>query len=95
METLVDQRACIITEGADRGEFAASDPLASARAAFNATARFHNPVHAPEWSEPQIGAAYQNVRAIVLAALKRTVTHGHLSHRSIRVTAPSSRGSGA
>jgi AcrR family transcriptional regulator len=69
VDTLVAQLARIIGDGAARGEFSASDPFATARAVFDATARFHNPAHAPEWSDPGIDGAYKNVRALVLAAL--------------------------
>jgi AcrR family transcriptional regulator len=69
VETLVDQLARIVAEGfADRA-FAADDPRAAARAAFDATTRFHNPAHAAEWSDPQIDAAYEGVRALVLGGL--------------------------
>jgi hypothetical protein len=42
-----------------------------ARAVFDATARFHNPANAPEWSGPEIDAAYEDVRALVLSRLTR------------------------
>jgi Tetracyclin repressor-like, C-terminal domain len=69
VDTLVAQLARIIGDGAAVGEFSASDQFATARAVFDATARFHNPAHAPEWSDPGIDGAYENVRALVLAAL--------------------------
>jgi AcrR family transcriptional regulator len=69
VDGLVGQLARIIDEGVARGEFSAADPLATAGAVFDATARFHNPAHAAEWSEPSIDGAYENVRALVLAAL--------------------------
>lgn len=69
VETLVDQLACIVAEGVADGAFAADDPRAAARAAFDATTRFHNPAHAAEWSDPQIDAAYEGVRALVLGGL--------------------------
>jgi hypothetical protein len=45
------------------------DPVAVARAVFDATARFHNPVHAPEWSDPGIDAAFEGVWSLVLSGL--------------------------
>lgn len=69
VDTLVGQLARIITDGATRGEFSARDPFASGRAVFDATARFHNPAHAAEWSDPGIDAAYRGVRALVVAGL--------------------------
>jgi AcrR family transcriptional regulator len=69
VETLVDQLARIVAEGVADSAFAADDPRAAARAAFDATSRFHNPAHAAEWSDPQIDAAYEGVRALVLGGL--------------------------
>jgi AcrR family transcriptional regulator len=69
VETLVAQLARIVADGVARGEFEATDPAATGRAIFDATARFHNPAHAPEWSNPGIDAAYERVRALVLNGL--------------------------
>jgi hypothetical protein len=69
VETLVDQLERIIGGGIARGELLAPDAQAAARAVFDATARFHNPVHAPEWTEPGIDTAYRGVRDLVVGAL--------------------------
>jgi AcrR family transcriptional regulator len=69
VETLVDQLTRIVAEGVADSAFAADDPRAAARAAFDATSRFHNPAHAAEWSDLQIDAAYEGVRALVLRGL--------------------------
>jgi AcrR family transcriptional regulator len=69
VETLVDQLARIVADGVADGAFAADDPRTAARAAFDATTRFHNPAHAAEWSDLQIDAAYEGVRALVLRGL--------------------------
>jgi hypothetical protein len=61
----------IIADGIAREEVEASNPISAARAVFDATARFHNPVHAAEWSDPRIDAAYEEVRGLVLAGLIR------------------------
>ena len=47
----------------------ARDPVAAARAVFDASTRYHNPVHAAAWSDPDIDTSYENVRALVLAGL--------------------------
>ena len=59
-----------------RGELTAADPAAAGRAVFDATARFHNPTHAPEWSDPSIDAAYEGVRSLVLRGLGTQVADG-------------------
>jgi Tetracyclin repressor-like, C-terminal domain len=69
VDTLVAQLARIVADGVTRGEFETTDPAATGRAVFDATARFHNPAHAPEWSNPGIDAAYERVRALVLNGL--------------------------
>ena len=69
VETLVGQLARIVEDGVECGELTAPDPKTAARAAFDATSRFHNPAHASEWSEPGAGAAYAEVRRLVLAGL--------------------------
>jgi AcrR family transcriptional regulator len=71
VDTLVDQLAEIVADGIAADEFAVEDARAAARAAFDATSRFHNPAHAAEWSDPQIDTAYQGVRALVLRGLAR------------------------
>jgi Tetracyclin repressor-like, C-terminal domain len=40
------------------------------RAVFDARARFHNPVHAAEWSDPGIDSAFEGVWSLVVAALR-------------------------
>jgi AcrR family transcriptional regulator len=69
VDTLVGQIAGIIAAGVARGEFTAADPAATGRAVFYATARFHNPAHAMEWSDPGIDAAFEGVWSLVLRGL--------------------------
>jgi AcrR family transcriptional regulator len=69
VDTLLGQLTRIISDGVASGEFETPDPVAAARAVFDATARYHNPVHAAAWSDPDIDASYENVRALVLAGL--------------------------
>jgi AcrR family transcriptional regulator len=69
VEALVAQLARIIADGVRRGEFAVDDPHAAARAVFDATGRFHNPLHAAEWSDPHIDSAMQDVLSLVLRGL--------------------------
>jgi AcrR family transcriptional regulator len=71
VERLVGQLARIIADGVAQREFAVEDPMAAARAVFDATSRFHNPAHAAEWSSPAIDVAYEGVRALVLSGLTR------------------------
>jgi AcrR family transcriptional regulator len=70
VKTLTGQLAAIIAVGVQRGEFSDVDPAMAGGAVFDATARFHNPVHAAEWSNPGIDAAFEGVWSLVVAALR-------------------------
>jgi len=69
VDALVGQLTRIVEDGVADGVFAADDAWAAARAAFDATSRFHNPAHAAEWSDPQIDDAFEGVRSLVLRGL--------------------------
>jgi AcrR family transcriptional regulator len=69
VDALVGQLEQIIRDGVAEGAFESANTAAAARAVFDATARFHNPVHAAEWSDPGIDAAYKQVRALLVAGL--------------------------
>ena len=69
VDTLVDQIARIIADGIKSGAFTVKDAEVAARSVFDATARFHNPAHAAEWSAPGIDAAFEGVWSLIKAAL--------------------------
>ncbi|MDF3288274.1 TetR family transcriptional regulator [Streptomyces silvisoli] len=72
IDTLVRQLAQIIQEGVAKGELglpADTDPLAAARAAWDATGRFHDPAYAADWGEEGIDPAFEAVCALVLRGL--------------------------
>ncbi|MFC8915687.1 TetR/AcrR family transcriptional regulator [Streptomyces sp. NPDC047821] len=72
VDHLVGQLARIIEDGHRQGEFAAPETgfTTTARAVFDATDRFHDPVHAAEWSAPDIDDAFAAVLALVLRGLR-------------------------
>ncbi|WP_431044558.1 TetR family transcriptional regulator [Streptomyces sp. P1-3] len=70
IDTMVDQIAAIVESGVARGEFAASDPARAARAIWDATGRFHDPVYAAEWSAPGIDTAFTSVCDLILRGLR-------------------------
>ncbi len=70
VETLAAQVTQIIRDGVARGEFAAHDPAATGRAVLAATARFHHPAHAGEWSDPHIDADLEEVWGLILRGLQ-------------------------
>lgn len=69
IETLNQQMAKILADGIARGEFTITDPIAMGRAVFNATTRFHNPIHAAEWTDPASDAAFEGVWQLILRGL--------------------------
>ncbi|SMH62422.1 TetR family transcriptional regulator [Azospirillum agricola] len=62
--------ARMVADGVAQGVFATADPQATGRALLDATARFHNPAHAAEWSDPGIAAAFEGVWALVMRGLE-------------------------
>lgn len=66
LTALVEQ---IIRQGAARGEFGVPDPAAAARGVLVALSPFHNPVHAAEWSRPDIDSLFEDVWAVVRRGL--------------------------
>lgn len=69
VDALTGQLSQIIAAGAADGELDTADALAAARAVFAATARFHNPVHAAEWTDPGIDASFDEVMDLLLRGL--------------------------
>lgn len=66
---LVDQIERIVADGVARGEFTLDDPHAAARAVFDATGRFHKPMHAADWNDPTIDADFDRVWALLIRGL--------------------------
>ncbi|MFJ9035907.1 TetR family transcriptional regulator [Streptomyces sp. NPDC102406] len=66
---LLRQVAAIVREGVERGEFLTSDVTATARAVLQATAHFHDPVYAAEWSLPGSQEAFEAVVDLVMRGL--------------------------
>ncbi|MDT0345255.1 TetR/AcrR family transcriptional regulator [Streptomyces litchfieldiae] len=68
---LEGQLARIIEDGRSQGIFtgAGTDAAATARAVFQATARFHDPAYAPQWSRPEVDADFTAVTELLLRGL--------------------------
>jgi AcrR family transcriptional regulator len=67
--SLVSQLARIITDGVQQGEFHLEDASKTAKALFDATTRFHNPIHAQEWKDSGNKAAFENVLKLLMRGL--------------------------
>ncbi|NHM30227.1 hypothetical protein G8761_06300 [Bacillus sp. C11] len=59
----------IIEEGITNQEFNMTDAAATANGIFMATARFHHPAHAIEWSSPSINQEFDIVWNLILSGI--------------------------
>jgi len=69
LNELVGLAATVIRSGVEEGAFRAVDPVAAGRAVLFATSRFHHPVHAAEWADPDIDAVYDDVWQMLMNGL--------------------------
>lgn len=69
IETLIEQVTAIVASGMERGEFTITDARKAGEAIFYATARFHDPVHAAEWADPGIEAAFDAVWMLLMRGI--------------------------
>ncbi|MFG3661114.1 TetR family transcriptional regulator [Streptomyces sp. NPDC047706] len=67
---LTAQLARIVAAGIAAGTFADGDAQAAARAVFQATGRFHDPCHAPEWTLPGVEEDFAAVVELVVRGLR-------------------------
>ena len=63
---LAAQVSRLIAQGIARGELAAQDADAAARAVLMATLRFHHPAHAQGWAQPDIDTAFEEVWSLLV-----------------------------
>lgn len=71
VEVLTSQINRILEDGVEAGEFRASVLDGGALAIWNATTRFHHPVHRHEWADPAIDAQFENVWRLLLDGLAK------------------------
>ncbi|MER5636806.1 TetR family transcriptional regulator [Kitasatospora sp. NPDC002227] len=70
IETLIEQIAEIIQDGIHQGEFRPTHVRTVARAVFQATAHFHDPVHSAEWASPNAETDFEAVWSLLLTGLR-------------------------
>jgi AcrR family transcriptional regulator len=70
LAALVGQVRDIIVDGVADGHFTATDPETTAQAVFEATAYFHHPAHAAEWTRAGIEAHFDAVCALVIDGIR-------------------------
>jgi AcrR family transcriptional regulator len=67
---LLGEIRAIVADGIGSGDFASGEPEMIARAIFNATTRFHDPVHAAEWRFPEVEAQSDDVISLILNGIR-------------------------
>lgn len=68
----------ILADGFASGDFCGTDPAATARAVFEATAAFHHPAHATEWHLPDRDAILADVCTLIVDGLRPPGESPHL-----------------
>jgi len=71
MDELISQVARIIEDGMNSGEFTPGNARTVAGAVLSATARYHHPVHAHEWTRPTLKQDFNDLWNLILAGLSR------------------------
>ena len=69
VDEMITLTATIIRAGVEEGSIRSGDPVATARAVLLATSKFHHPVHAAEWTDPNIDNAFEAVWELVIGGL--------------------------
>ncbi|MDB5985199.1 MAG: TetR family transcriptional regulator [Nevskia sp.] len=69
LDDMVEMLASIVADGVASGEFDVADAHEAGRALLDGTMRFHNPVHAAEWSDPNADARFDALFALLLRGL--------------------------
>ncbi|MFD5917086.1 TetR family transcriptional regulator [Kitasatospora sp. NPDC058201] len=69
VETLIRQIGQIVRDGVEAGELRDSGTGSTARAVFEATAHFHDPAYAGEWSDPAAQERFEALWGLVLGGL--------------------------
>jgi AcrR family transcriptional regulator len=69
VEVLTGQITRILADGVESGEFRSSVLDGGAMAIWDATTRFHNPVHRHEWTHPKIDEQFERVWRLLLDGL--------------------------
>jgi AcrR family transcriptional regulator len=69
VQELIRQVTLIVEDGVHGGALVSPDPAATGRALFYATTRFHNPIHASQWADPQVEARFAEVWTLLMQGL--------------------------
>jgi AcrR family transcriptional regulator len=81
---LIELVAMVIRSGVEEGTFRNVDPVAAGRAVLLATSRFHHPLHAAEWADPGIDAAFNDVWQLLMEGLSVPSSHSNSGRKPAR-----------
>ncbi|MFD7901984.1 TetR family transcriptional regulator [Kitasatospora sp. NPDC059722] len=70
IDTMVRQIAQIVQDGMEKKDFKLAHILTTARAVFEATAHFHDPAYAGEWSDPKANERFEALWTLILNGLR-------------------------
>ncbi|MFF7649178.1 TetR family transcriptional regulator [Streptomyces sp. NPDC007983] len=70
IETMIGHLTRIVEGGIASGEFRTPDARTTARSLWSATAHFHDPVYAAEWSDPGVELAFADLVELLLNGLR-------------------------
>lgn len=70
VDDLAKLAAAVIGSGVEEGTFRKVDAAATGRAVLFATAPFHHPAHAAQWSDPMIDARFDEVWKLLMEGLR-------------------------
>jgi AcrR family transcriptional regulator len=70
VDHLAAQVAGIVADGVADGAFTSDDPVVAGRAVLQATALFHHPAHAEEWTDPRMADQLEAVLDLLLDGLR-------------------------
>ncbi|MGW4891849.1 TetR family transcriptional regulator [Kitasatospora sp. NPDC004240] len=70
LDTLIAQIGLIVQDGIHNGEFKPVHVGTVSRAVFEATAHYHDPAHAAEWSDPEVEKRFEAVWNLLLRGLR-------------------------
>ncbi|MFF3109545.1 TetR family transcriptional regulator [Kitasatospora sp. NPDC057904] len=70
IDTMVRQIAQIVQDGMEKKDFKLAHILTTARAVFEATAHFHDPAYAGEWSDSKANERFEALWTLILNGLR-------------------------
>jgi len=71
LEVMISQVSRILQDGVEQGLFDVTDCDATARSLFDATLRYHHPLHVKEWNSPHIREEFDALFTLLERAIEK------------------------